>query len=84
MCWLEQVGDRVAVGQSLFSGTVRFVGFTTFADGVWVGVELHRRGEEFPQSVFFFLCIPAPVFPDVSPFVGDVLSGTCPCRFLLM
>lgn len=36
--WLRE-GEYVAVGTSK-SGTVRYIGPTDFADGVWVGVEL--------------------------------------------
>ena len=38
------VGDRVRVVTHGKAGTVRFVGETQFAAGVWVGVELDEPG----------------------------------------
>lgn len=36
-------------------GTVLFVGHVDFADGIWIGVELDRRGKLKFMSIFSFV-----------------------------
>ncbi|KAL7753447.1 hypothetical protein RI367_001222 [Sorochytrium milnesiophthora] len=57
------VGDQVYVGGNpAMSGTVRYVGTTSFRDGVWVGIELSAAGtgknDGSVDGVSYFTCAP--------------------------
>ena len=55
-----EVGDEVIIRDSL-QGTVRFTGPTSFADGVWIGVELREpvgTSNGFLKGVKYFECAP--------------------------
>ena len=62
MAWatsLPHVGASVLVRNQ--RGTVRFVGETDFAEGVWIGLELERpvgRNDGSVQGVRYFSCQP--------------------------
>lgn len=53
------VGSRALVGTQQLKGTVRFVGSTNFASGVWIGVELDTpqgRNDGSVKGVRYFEC----------------------------
>lgn len=52
-----RVGDKVLVNNSL-KGTVRFVGETKFASGIWVGVELPGPGKLISASIHMHATLP--------------------------
>ena len=55
-----EVGDEVIIRDSL-KGTVRYVGTTSFADGIWVGVELREpvgTSNGTIKDVSYFECAP--------------------------
>ncbi|KAK9767570.1 hypothetical protein K7432_002542 [Basidiobolus ranarum] len=57
--WQIQIGSRVQVQNK--SGTVRFIGNTSFAKGKWVGVELDEpsgKNDGIVEGITYFTCEP--------------------------
>jgi len=53
------IGDRVLVGSSQETGTVKFIGITKFSLGTWIGIALDKalgKNDGTVKGVSYFTC----------------------------